>query len=157
MAALILVQDGNTDGLKSLLQVDKSTIDAVDSDGNTALMIASWTGKDECVDALIQAGAKLNVTNNSKYSALILACRDGHGAVAKALLDAGARHDLVSNIGYTALDYADQQEHTLIKKILVRHLMYRFTFLRSTSYFFIMPLKPVRVVYQIISLLSLLL
>lgn len=117
--ALQLAEKGDANGLKDLLAVDTSSLEVVDKDGNTALIISSWCGNDEVVEVLIRAGARLNAANKDKFTALMLAARDGHVAIVRALLDAGARDDLVSKIGFNALDYAEQQGHLQVKKILM--------------------------------------
>ena len=63
MALHHFAEEGDTRGLQDLLSVDKSSMEGVDKDGNTALIIAAWCGNDEGVDALIKAGASLEATN----------------------------------------------------------------------------------------------
>ncbi len=61
--ALQLAEKGDANGLKDLLSVNTSSLEVVDKDGNTALIISSWCGNDEVVEVLIRAGARLNAAN----------------------------------------------------------------------------------------------
>ena len=80
----------------------------VDNDGGTALMYACYEGHHECAQAMIDAGAAVDIVNNNGWTALMWACASGHHECALALMDAGATVDKVSNNGSTALMLACQ-------------------------------------------------
>ena len=72
----------------------------------TPLMWACQRGHLECAEALIDAGAAVDMVNNNGRTALMWACTSGHHECAQALIDAGAAVDMVNNNGWTALMFA---------------------------------------------------
>ena len=81
--------------------------------GLTALLYAARGGCYECVEALIGAGADLNVPTPEGVTALMLALDNDHNDVAKLLLDRGANPQLWDWWGRTALYIAiDRKEST---------------------------------------------
>ena len=64
-------------------------VDARDSHGQTALMLAAHAGHRAVVEELIAHGAELNTTAKYGLSALMLALVAGHADVARLLADAG--------------------------------------------------------------------
>ena len=66
-------------------------------------MCACGMGHLECVQALMDAGAAVDMVTNYGLTALFLACESGHHEGAQALMDAGAVVDMVDNYGWTAL------------------------------------------------------
>jgi ankyrin repeat protein len=79
--------------------------------GLTALLYAARDGCAECVDALIRAGAGVNVPTPEGVTALMLALDNDHNDVAKLLLDRGANPALWDWWGRTALYIAiDRKE-----------------------------------------------
>jgi hypothetical protein len=71
----------------------------------TALMNAAYLGRNIMVQTLIDAGANVNYTENSKTT-LILAAQEGHDTVVQTLIDAGADVNAKTNDGYSALHFA---------------------------------------------------
>ena len=87
-------------------------VDEPNFDGTTPLMIAASEGRDECVELLIDRGARLDAQRSSdQHSALLLACYRGHLEVVSALLEAGATHDLATYESETALEVAAANGH----------------------------------------------
>jgi ankyrin repeat protein len=81
------------------------------SGGLTALLYAARNGCYECVEALITAGADVNVPTPEGVSALMLALDNDHNDVAKLLLDRGANPGVWDWWGRTALYIAvDRKE-----------------------------------------------
>jgi ankyrin repeat protein len=79
--------------------------------GLTALLYAARDGCYECVEALIGAGADVNVPTPEGVTALMLALDNDHNDVAKVLLDRGANPNLWDWWGRTALYIAvDRKE-----------------------------------------------
>ncbi len=76
---------------------------ADDRTGNTALMIAANNGHTDCVQALIDAGAKVNHTNSMGFTTLMGAALTGHTQCVQALIDAVANLDYAGVFGNTAL------------------------------------------------------
>jgi ankyrin repeat protein len=60
-------------------------VNAVNSSGQTALMLAALRGDDTLVELLLQAGADTRRTDRSGATAADLALRAGHEALAQRL------------------------------------------------------------------------
>ena len=87
--------------------------------GNTALIIASLNGHLDVVQALMSAGADLNVQGQHERTALSFASEEGHLEVVKALVTAGAELNLQDKGGMTALILGSTKGHQDIVKALV--------------------------------------
>src|SRR5690606_7711878 len=74
-----------------LLQADHSTIDMSDHDGFTPLIHSIRQCQTKCVNALIEAGARIDPLGDSDYIPLNLACQRGCVAIAELLLQRGAK------------------------------------------------------------------
>ncbi|XP_043713158.1 signal recognition particle 43 kDa protein, chloroplastic [Telopea speciosissima] len=86
---------------------DGRDIDAVDSDGRTALLFVAGLGSEGCVRLLAQAGANLNHRENSGgLTALHMAAGYVKPGVAQALLELGADPEVEDERGRTPLDLA---------------------------------------------------
>ena len=81
--------------------------------GLTALLYAARGGCYECVEALIGAGADLNVPTPEGVTALMLALDNDHNDVAKLLLDRGANPQLWDWWGRTALYIAIDRKESI--------------------------------------------
>jgi len=96
-----------------------------DSCGMTPLMIASASGAIDCVSALLQAKAAVDVQQGAGLSgdgkgrtALVVASIEGHVDVVKALLANGANPDIPDALGDTALIWAEMMEHDAVAEML---------------------------------------
>ena len=74
-------------------------------------MWACNRGHHECAEALVDAGAAVDMVSNGGWTALMEACEFGHHECAQALIEAGAAVDMVSNNGWTALMWACDEGH----------------------------------------------
>lgn len=81
--------------------------------GLTALLYAARDGCYDCVEALIGAGADVNLPTPEGITALMLALDNDHNDVAKLLLDHGAHPQLWDWWGRTALYIAIDRRETL--------------------------------------------
>jgi len=81
--------------------------------GLTALLYAARDGCYDCVDALIGAGADVNIPTPDGVTALMLALDNDHNDVAKLLLDRGANPRLWDWWGRTALYIVIDRKETL--------------------------------------------
>lgn len=72
--------------------------------GSTPLISAAVFGKTEVVQALIEAGADVNLQNNEGSTALTSAAFLCRTEIVQALLDAGADKTIRTNAGSTALE-----------------------------------------------------
>eukprot|EP00501_MAST-03F_sp_TOSAG23-6_P002047 GSMAST32.ASY1.ANO1.2136.1 assembled CDS len=104
---------------KATGQVDLD-INAVDVDGNTALMRAAIRGIKRDVYELLRQNANVDIQNKSMETALILAAKDNHRAVVDKLLQNGAKLDIKDHHGKTALDYATALETRGVRNAIER-------------------------------------
>jgi ankyrin repeat protein len=80
--------------------------------GLTPLLLTARQGCLDCVDALLKAGADINVIDPDRQSALVLALINGHYDVAGALIDRGVEVNAADKVGRTAL-WAAVDAHTM--------------------------------------------
>ena len=78
-------------------------VDGRDGAGATPLRWACGMGHLECVQALIDANAAVDMVNNNGDTALMRACINGHHECAQALIDAQADLELMNRDGRNAL------------------------------------------------------
>lgn len=84
-----------------------ASINAVDHDGWTALMWASWSGMPTAVERLLEQGASPATADAKGNTALIIAAQRGHAAIVKSLLAKGADSSARNKAGETALEAAE--------------------------------------------------
>ncbi|KAI2783456.1 ankyrin [Daldinia loculata] len=82
----IQTEEGNLDGVKKILEKDKSNLDFQDREGMTALMIAVKNKNKDMVARLLQFGPKLDIQDKAKKTALHWAAQDVRGDMLKQLL-----------------------------------------------------------------------
>lgn len=104
---------GDLGAIEDLLDAG-ADVDALDRQGQTALMLAAHAGSLPVVEALVRRGAGLDVTSKFGLSALMLAIVAGHEQVALTLVRAGAGLTARGTgapgfIGKSAYDLALQQ------------------------------------------------
>ena len=116
-----------TPGTKELEEITKiiwdagasKSINAVDSDGWTALMYASEYGNLDMVNRLLAANAKVNMVNKGGGTALMIASNNGKNDIVKLLIAKGANVNAIDINGTTALMYAAMNGDTDIVKNLL--------------------------------------
>lgn len=79
-----------------------------DSNGATALMLASFANQTGVMELLIENGANLEAKNRDNDTALIWALYNERAEAAMLLLDYGADVNVVNNMGKTPFDYAEK-------------------------------------------------
>ena len=82
------------------------------------LFIASYGGHVEVVQALLGAGAAVDLAVNGGATPLFIASQGGHVEVVQALLGARAAVDLADNDGHTPLSVASQCGHAEVVELL---------------------------------------
>jgi ankyrin repeat protein len=99
-----------------------ASLEEKNEEGHTALYVAAGSNKVETVNALLQAGADVNATNNFGTTPLMKASSLGFDGCVAALLDAGADASARNSYGKTALSLAlpSSQSRTLIEVELSR-------------------------------------
>lgn len=96
-----------------LVQVLRSgtPIDAIDSDGETALMRAADKGNVRAIELLLKHGAQIDKRDEDGRTALMFAAQEGHTEAVKFLLHAGANPTLKDEDGQSALNFAEDEKH----------------------------------------------
>lgn len=92
----------DTDKAKALIATGKN-LDAINSEGKTAIMIAADLQMTEVVELLAKKRVPLNVIGEDGFSALMYSARWGDVETLKVLIDAGADVNLTGPDGLTAL------------------------------------------------------
>ena len=102
-----------------LVEVYEANVNAVNKDGNPALILAMEKGYVEIVKLLLEAGANANARDKDGNYALILAMEEGYVGIVKLLLEAGANTNARDEYGWTALMNAARDGHVEIVKLLL--------------------------------------
>jgi ankyrin repeat protein len=89
MSVLGAASAGNTETLRQLVQVNKDA-DSHSNDWKTLLYCASAAGRQDAVEVLIGAGAKVNAWVRKRSSPLHTAALFGHRTVLNELINSGA-------------------------------------------------------------------
>ncbi|KKA31196.1 hypothetical protein TD95_000793 [Thielaviopsis punctulata] len=84
---------------------DLIDVNAFDEDGTPPLIYAACFGHENVVQALIDAGAKVNIQDCNQWTALMWAMTNRHKGIAKILLDSGAEPQQKTSSGRTAFDF----------------------------------------------------
>lgn len=94
-----------------------ASLEVKNEEGQTALYVAAGSNKVETVNALLQAGADVNATNNWGTTPLMKASSFGFDGCVAALIDAGADVSARNSFGETAISLASpsSQSRTLIE------------------------------------------
>jgi len=109
---------GDKEAVRSLL-TDRSSINAPQTDGTTALHWAVRKDDLATADALIQAGADVKAANRYGVMALSLAAINGNAAMIAKLLDAGADPNAANQGGETVLMTASRTGKVEAVKLLL--------------------------------------
>ena len=120
---------GHTACVKLLIDEYAVPADEARPNGCTALMAASLSGSVDCVDALIQSGARIDARTacvgystqglgGRGLSALMLAAKHGHSRCVRRLLDANASTTLLDASGATAMGHATRGGHVACASLL---------------------------------------
>ena len=87
----------NTQGnLSQMDELLRQGVDTKDSEGRTALWLASGRGISDVVELLLSHGANTEVSGADEFTPLQVACARGHLKVVKCLIQAGAHFNAVS-------------------------------------------------------------
>jgi hypothetical protein len=91
--------------------------------GSTALHYAACAGHDACIQTLVAAGAKLNVTNVHGKTPLHSAVLYDREKCVRKLIDIGAVPDVYDNKGYTPLQLAVEKGHKECAKLIAVRIL----------------------------------
>jgi ankyrin repeat protein len=118
---MVAVAEGKEDLAKLLVEYG-ADVNAIDADGNTALMEAANFAHLNLVKFLVEHGANVNAAATlggyTGYTALIYAAQRGHVKVVKYLIKHGANINAKKKNGDTALSLAENNSHTEVARIL---------------------------------------
>ncbi|HUK36182.1 MAG TPA: ankyrin repeat domain-containing protein [Vicinamibacterales bacterium] len=95
------VKTGNRAAVRAL--VTRSTVNAPEADGMTALHWAVRSDDADSVQLLLKAGANVNAANRYGITPLSLAATNGNAAITRTLLKAGANPNVLGADGETIL------------------------------------------------------
>ena len=91
----------------------------VENQGSRALIYAVSNGYTEIVEALMAAGADVNIQNKYGKTALMFAAVNGYTEIAKVLMAAGADVNIQNKYGKTALMFAvDRKDIEILKDLI---------------------------------------
>ncbi len=82
------------------------------------LMLAAAHDNPKLALSLVEAGAKLDSTNEFGQTSLMWACFHGHIELVKRLIAKGAKRDLQDKDGHTAIDYVDHRKNQPLYRLL---------------------------------------
>ena len=88
------------DVLSFLLDI-KTSPDAADNNGNTALTLGSLFARKKAIRLLLKADVNINVQADNGISPLYAASSEGHSDVVSMLLKANANPNIQANLGAT--------------------------------------------------------
>ena len=111
-------RNGNLAGVEAAIAAD-ADVNAIDNDGNTALMWAAFNGNIDIVRFLLDRGADANIINRLNNNVLMHAAQHGHTKIVELLLLAGIDVNIRGVNGYTALIFAVINGHTDTVKLLL--------------------------------------
>jgi ankyrin repeat protein len=111
---------GDHAALHALLE-KKADVNAVEGDGSTALLWASYRDDVEAARLLLHAGAKVNLANDLGATPLWAAAQNGSVAMAKLLLEAGANPNAALSLGETPLMVASRVGQAELAELLLAH------------------------------------
>jgi ankyrin repeat protein len=114
-----LIRAGNRDAVLAAITSPAVDVNAVEPDGSTALLWATYSVDHEMVKALLKAGAKANVTNRFGSTPLTEAVKLGDVDLTRMLLDAHADVNSPNQDGQTALMLASSLGSLKIAQMLV--------------------------------------
>ncbi|XP_067086270.1 ankyrin repeat domain-containing protein 29 [Osmerus mordax] len=112
---------GNLALLQLLLNSGRVDVDCRDSNGTTALMVASFSAHYDCARELIMQGADINLQRKTGSTALFFASQQGHNEIVKLLFEFGASTELQTKDGGTALSVACQCGHSKVVETLLKN------------------------------------
>lgn len=118
-----LAKDGK---LKNITSLESSydisaVLDIGDTDGYTALMLASERGHDGVMVYLLDRGVNVNAKSHKGSTALMWACEFGHQNAVTLLIQRGANVNDTTNVGRTALMCACMNGHLGVANYLLQN------------------------------------
>ncbi|MEK5109066.1 ankyrin repeat domain-containing protein [Cytobacillus sp. FSL K6-0129] len=113
-------RDGDKDHLLTLLNIG-ANINALDDEGNTAVMAATQQNQVEIVQVLIAHGADINIRNKRLDNVLLYAGAEGLLEIVQLAIQAGADTTITNRYGGIAIIPACERGHIEVVKELLTH------------------------------------
>jgi uncharacterized protein len=111
---------GEDDTISKLIKKG-ANINAQDSKGRTATMIATYNQDENIAKILIEAGADVNIQDDMKNSPFLYAGAEGYTDILKLTIEAGADPTITNRYGGTALIPASEHGYIDVIKELLMH------------------------------------
>lgn len=102
----------------NVLLSEGASIDTVDQNGNTPLMIAAKIGNPRILKILLVHNPNLNKKNSAGNTALMIASEHGQAFVVEQLIAKGADPNAKNAMGFTSLEIAKRNGHAAIVDLL---------------------------------------
>lgn len=112
-----LAEKGDVAGIESMLKVDID-LDEGNTDGLTALHVASRSGETAIVETLLRRGAAVDAQDSSGRTPLLFAVEGGYGAVCALLINAGADISQSDNSGLSPAEALLAKSTELISSVV---------------------------------------
>ncbi|MEA1854033.1 ankyrin repeat domain-containing protein [Cytobacillus sp. OWB-43] len=113
-------RDGDKDHLLTLLNIG-ANINALDDEGNTAVMAATQQNQVEIVQVLIAHGADINIRNKRLDNVLLYAGAEGLLEIVQLAIQAEADTTITNRYGGIAIIPACERGHIEVVKELLTH------------------------------------
>jgi len=113
--------DGNKEAVTQAIK-ENMDVNLVNTDGNTALMLAAFNGHTETIDILLKAKADVNKRNPDGRTALMFASTINKPSAVELLIKNGAEVNAYDGgEQWTPLMFAAGEGHTAVVDILLAH------------------------------------
>ncbi|MDO5672412.1 MAG: ankyrin repeat domain-containing protein [Actinomycetaceae bacterium] len=112
-----LVATASLDTIKAHLK-DGASIDAVDTEGRTAILIAAKAGKLDIVKVLLEAGADINKQDNINLNPFLWGCISGNLELVKLMVDNGADLTRLTRFGGVGIHPPAEKGHVDVVRYL---------------------------------------
>ncbi|WP_375709203.1 ankyrin repeat domain-containing protein [Sporosarcina sp. NCCP-2222] len=110
--------EGDTETVIALIE-SGANIDAIDNQGNTAVMAATQRNHVDLVKTLIEHGADINIRNHNLDNVLLYAGAAGYLEIVQLAVQAGADTTLTNRYGGIAIIPASERGHVEVVEELV--------------------------------------
>ncbi|MFD2444414.1 ankyrin repeat domain-containing protein [Bacillus sp. CGMCC 1.16607] len=113
-------EKGNIEEINDLFE-QGADINSKDSQGRTAIMIATYANDYKTVKRLIELGADIHIQDDMKNNPFLYAGAEGYLEILKLTIEAGANPEILNRYGGTALIPASEHGYTEVVKELLEH------------------------------------
>lgn len=108
----------DTEKVKELIE-QNAELNTQDSEGRTALMIATYNNDAPTVKALLDAGADVDIKDNMQNNCFLYAGAEGYIDILRLANEAGADPTIINRYGGVALIPASERGHVEMVEVLL--------------------------------------